>query len=118
MVDNFIKAISSALNLSKIDAKIIKILLSKKSGFLISEIKNCLKHSERNIRIRLDTLIEKGLLERKVEVLKNRRIAYRYSIQPYGEIIEKAKEQLLGHIAELNELSNRSPGIEIKNRCD
>ena len=78
---SFIKTVVSTLNLTKTDAEILKILISMNSGLLISEIIEHIKRSERNVRKRLNILIEKGLLKKKMEVLENKRLAYRYSLE-------------------------------------
>ena len=99
-----IKTVVSALNLSKTDAEILKALITKKGGLLISEITDCIKRSERNIRNRLDFLIKKGLLKREIEVLRNKRLAYRYSLESAKTIVEKAKKHLFRGIDKLNNL--------------
>ena len=99
-----IKTVVSALNLSKTDAEILKALITKKGGLLISEITGCIKRSERNVRNRLDFLIKKGLLKREIEVLRNKRLAYRYSLESAKTIVEKAKKHLFRGIDKLNNL--------------
>ena len=99
-----IKTVVSALNLSKTDAEILKALITTKGGLLISEITEYIKRSERNVRNRLDLLIEKGLLKREIEILRNKRLAYRYSLESPRKIIEKTKSHLFRGIGELDNL--------------
>jgi|GEM_PF-3774515 len=100
----FIKTVTSALDLSKTDAEILKALITKKSGLLISEITEYIKRSERNVRNRLDLLIKKGLLKKEVEVLSNKRLAHKYSLVPVEKIVEEAKNHLIKKIGKLNNL--------------
>ena len=100
----FINTIVTILNLTKTDLEILKILISLKSGLLISDISKKIKRSERNVRKRINILIEKGLLRKKIEVLENKRLAYRYSIESNKDILEGAKKYLTEKINELNKL--------------
>ena len=105
MVDSMlVNSVTNVLDLSKTDSEILKILITKKSGLLISEITNYIKRSERNVRSRLDLLIKKGLLRKEVEVLDNKRLAHRYSLEPVEKIVESSKNHLLKKIGELNNI--------------
>ena len=101
---SFIKTVVSTLNLTKTDAEILKILISMNSGLLISEIIEHIKRSVRNVRKRLNILIEKGLLKKKMEVLENKRLAYRYSLESDKKIVDRTKNYLSKKIEELNNL--------------
>lgn len=100
----FIKTVVSALDLSKTDAEILKALIVRKGGLLISEITNYIHRSERNVRNRLDLLIQKGILKKEIEVLNNKRLAHRYSLESVEKIVETAKNHLLKKVGELNNL--------------
>lgn len=100
----FIKTIASALDLSKTDAEILKTLIIRKGGLLISEITGYIHRSERNVRNRLDLLIKKGILKKEIEVLDNKRLAHRYSLESVEKIVEMAKNHLLKKVDELNNL--------------
>jgi len=100
----FVKTIASALDLSKTDAEILKALIIRKGGLLISEITNYIHRSERNVRNRLDLLIKKGILKKEIEVLNNKRLAHRYSLESVEKIVETAKNHLLKKVGELNNL--------------
>ena len=100
----FIKTVVSALDLSKTDAEILKALIIRKGGLLISEITDYIHRSERNVRNRLDLLIKKGILKKEIEVLSNKRLAHRYSLESVEKIVETAKNHLLKKVGELNNL--------------
>ena len=108
-----IRAIVSTFNLTKTDAEIIQTLTDNKEGLLVSEITERIQRSERNVRARVKILFEKGILHRKVEILGNKRLAYRYYLQPYEKIIEAMKKHLTGKIRKLNLLltkeTNKTP---------
>ena len=102
---SIIKMAKSILNLTKTDIEILKILIPIKSGLLISDIINIIERSERNIRKRIAFLSKIGILKRKIEVLENKRLAYRYFIEKENIIIEKITNDLHWKILTLNKLN-------------
>ena len=102
---SIIKMAKSILNLTKTDIEILKILIPIKSGLLISDIINIIERSERNIRKRIAFLSEIGILKKKIEVLENKRLAYRYFIEKENIIIEKITNNLHWKILTLNKLN-------------
>ncbi len=101
---SLLKIIVNTLSLTKSDIEILKLLYSKKGGLLISDIIEKIKCSERNIRKRIKLLIEKGILTKRIEVLENKRLAYRYFIVNEKRIIEKTINNLNLKIMNLNNL--------------
>lgn len=106
---SILRIVISNLQITKTDIEILKLLISKKGGLLISDIIQNISRSERNIRKRLKMLINKGILKRKIEVLDNKRLAYRYTIESEKRIIEIIINQLNWKIENLN---NLLPNIE------
>lgn len=102
---SIIKMAKSILSLTKTDIEILKILIPIKSGLLISDIINIIERSERNIRKRIAFLSKIGILKRKIEVLENKRLAYRYFIEKENIIIEKITNDLHWKILTLNKLN-------------
>ncbi|RLF29763.1 MAG: hypothetical protein DRN05_01005 [Thermoplasmata archaeon] len=108
----FIRKISPIIGLSKTDFEII-VSLSEGQKLLVSEIAQHIKRSKRHVYQRLHSLLEKGLLERELEVLKNKRIAYRYYLRSIRSIAEEIRIYLLKKIAELDDIvmeQKRVPG--------
>jgi predicted transcriptional regulator len=105
MSNQLINLVVSTFGLTKTDAEILKVLIQQKSGLLISEITGIIKRSERTVRQSIKKLLEKGILKRDVEILKNKRLAYRYNIRSKEALISKAKKHLLNQVGELNELA-------------
>ena len=101
---SILETIISTLKLTKTDMEILKLLISRKGGLLISDIIYYIKRSERNIRKRLKLLVNMGILKRNVEILDNNRLAYRYKIESEKRIIEKLIYQLKWKIESLNNL--------------
>ena len=62
---SILEIVISTLKFTKTDIEILKLLISRKGGLLISDIIFYIKRSERNIRKRLNLLINVGLLKRK-----------------------------------------------------
>jgi predicted transcriptional regulator len=101
---SLLKIINSTLHLTKTDVEILKLLISIKSGLLITDIIKYIKRSERNIRKRVKLLVNDGIIIRKIEVLENKRLAYRYFIETEKKIIDKITNQLNWKIENLNNL--------------
>lgn len=102
---SILEIVISTLKFTKTDIEILKLLISKKGGLLISDIIYYIKRSERNIRKRLKLLINIGILKRKIEVLDNNRLAYRYCIESEKNIVEKITNNLNWKIENLKNLS-------------
>jgi len=105
MSDRLINIVVSIFDLTKTDAEILKALINQKSGLLISDLTKTIKRSERTVRKRLKKLLERGILQKEVEILNNKRLAYRYNIKSKRKLISKTKAHLLDVVRELNKLS-------------
>jgi len=101
---SFIVKVADTLNLSKTDIEILATLHERRK-LLVSEIAEHIKRSERHIRQRLHVLHEKRLLKREIEVLKNKRIAYRYSLRSTRNIIIEMRRGLLKKLDEIDKLT-------------
>ncbi|MGF3555208.1 MAG: hypothetical protein ACQXXF_08115 [Thermoplasmatota archaeon] len=99
---NFIKKVADTLNLSKTDVEILITLYKKRK--LVSEIAEHISRSERHIRQRLHFLHGKRFLKKEIEVLKNKRIAYRYSLRSIKSIAVEIRRDLLKKLDELDKL--------------
>ena len=88
------------LNLTKTDLAIISSL-SCDQKLLVSEIAHQTNRSKRHICERLSLLLEKGLLERELHILHNKRVAYRYSLLSADRITQRLREHLLQTLSEL-----------------
>ncbi len=98
-----IKKAANTLNLSKTDIEILKTFVEGKK-LLVSDITNHIKRSERHLRQRLSVLVEKGFLKKNIEVLENKRLAYRYSLKPIESIVNEIKNNLFKKINEFEDL--------------
>jgi predicted transcriptional regulator len=96
-----VQKVRHILGLSKTDLAIISSL-SRNEKLLVSEIASQTRRSKRHICQRLSFLLEKGLLERELHILHNKRVAYRYSLLPADRIAQRLREQLLQTISELD----------------
>jgi predicted DNA-binding transcriptional regulator len=76
---DIIKVAAKILNLPKTTANLLHVI-AKEKGLFISDIIRKMKMSERCVRHHLKILSEKGLLERTVEITRNKRLSYRYSL--------------------------------------
>ncbi len=96
-----VQKVRHILDLSKTDLAIITSL-SHDQKLLVSEIANQTKRSQRHVCDRLSLLIKKGLLERELAILQNKRVAYRYSLLSTDRITERLREHLLQTLADLD----------------
>jgi predicted transcriptional regulator len=99
---SFIRKVASVLNLSKTDVEILRALARGKK-LLLTEIAEGIKRSDRHVRQRLHFLVGKGVLEKEIEVLKNKRLAYRYSLRSIKKIVDELRTHLVKKIHELDE---------------
>jgi len=95
-----VQKVRHILDLSKTDLAIISSL-SRDQKLLVSEIAAQTQRSKRHICQRLSVLLEKGLLERELHILHNKRVAYRYSLLSSDRITQRLREQLLQTLSEL-----------------
>ena len=95
----FIEKIVTTLNLSKMGVEILTTLHEKRK-FLVPEISEHLQRSEKHACQQLHVLHEKGFLKKEIEVLKNKRLTYHYSLN----IVNEAKIRLQKRIDELYKL--------------
>jgi len=96
----YIEKIALLLNLPKTDIEII-VTLQKSNNLLISEIANKIKRTQTHVRKRVQFLYKKGILDKKIEVLKNKRIAYRYSLIPLNKMKVRVKTDILAQLKEI-----------------
>jgi predicted transcriptional regulator len=96
-----VEKVKFILGLSKTDLEIIHSL-SHEQKLLVSEIAQQTQRSKRHICQRLTILLEKGLLERELHILHNKRMAYRYSLQSSERIAQHLREHLLRTLSELD----------------
>ena len=89
------------LDLTKTDLAIISSL-SRDQKLLVSEIAHQTNRSKRHICERLSFLLEKGLLERELHILHNKRVAYRYSLLSTDRLTERLREHLLQTLSDLD----------------
>ena len=95
---------SSILELSKTDIEIIKTLVEKEK-LLASELAAYIRRSERHVRGRISRLLKKGILNREIEILANRRLAYRYYLRPLDEILHLVRNRLMHEIDEIEKIA-------------
>jgi DNA-binding Lrp family transcriptional regulator len=99
----FLKEAVHVTDLSRTDLEILKALYEGKH-LLISEIVERIKRSERHIRERLKILQENGFLKKDIEVLNNKRLAYRYSLRSVDNIGREIQIKLFKKIDAIDKL--------------
>lgn len=103
---NVAKITTEILGFGKTVADILSVI-SKNNEMLISDIAEKIKKSERSVRKYLKTLVDKGLLERKIEITRNNRLAYKYSMRPPEKIFEILKIDLATKIDKVDSLKTK-----------
>jgi predicted DNA-binding transcriptional regulator len=96
-----VQKVKHILDLSKTDLAIISTL-SRDQKLLVSEIAHQTNRSQRHICDRLSLLLKKGILERELFILQNKRLAYRYSLLSTDKITERLRKYLLQTLADLD----------------
>lgn len=103
---NVAKITTEILGLGKTVTDILGVI-SKNNEMLISDIAEKIKKSERSVRKYLKTLVDKGLLERKIEITRNNRLAYKYSMRSPEKIFEILKIDLAAKIDKVESLKTK-----------
>lgn len=104
MSNQLINIVVSTFDLTKTDSEILKALIQQKGGLLISQITKKIQRSECTVRERIKQLHKHGFHHRDIEILENKRLAYRYNIKSDQTLISKVKYHLLKKNRELNDL--------------
>lgn len=103
---NVAKITTEILGLGKTVADILSVI-SKNKEMLISDIAEKIKKSERSVRKYLKTLVDKGLLEKKIDITRNNRLAYKYSMRSPEKIFEILKIDLTTKIDKVESLKTK-----------
>ena len=98
---DIVKVATKILNLPKTAANLLHVI-AKEKGLFISDIIRKMKMSERCVRHHLKILSEKGLLKRTVEITRNKRLSYRYSLAKIKGIEQVLKSEVSRKIKEIN----------------
>ena len=98
------KKVKHILRLSNTDLEIIH-LLSRDKKLLVSEIAIQTRRSKRHVCQRLSFLMKKGFLERDLQVLHNKCLAYRYSLKSIKHVTKKVRVHLLNELAKIDALN-------------
>ena len=99
----FLKEAVHVTDLSRTDLEILKALYEGKH-LLVSEIVERIKRSERHIRERLKILHENGFLKKDIQVLNNKRLAYRYSLRSVDNVGRELQIRLFKKIDAIDKL--------------
>jgi len=99
----FLKEAVHVTDLSRTDLEILKALYEGKH-LLVSEIVKRIKRSERHIRERLKILQENGFLKKDIQVLNNKRLAYRYSLRSVDNVGRELQIRLFKKIDAIDKL--------------
>ena len=98
---DIVKVAAKILKLPKTTANLLHVI-AKEKGLFISDIIRKMKMSERCVRHHLKILSEKGLLKRTVEITRNKRLSYRYSLAKIKGIEQMLKAEVSRKIKEIN----------------
>jgi predicted DNA-binding transcriptional regulator len=98
---DIVKVAAKILSLPKTAANLLHVI-AKEKGLFISDIIRKMKMSERCVRHHLKILSERGLLKRTVEITRNKRLSYRYSLAKIKGIEQVLKSEISRKIKEIN----------------
>ncbi len=88
------RAFSEALGLPRTAARIIEALARARERLGVDEIARRVRRSERSVRANLMLLVRRGILDRRILVTANKKLAYVYSLRPVEDLIAAARGDL------------------------
>lgn len=106
-VRTLVPRIAEALRLPRTAAAILSLLARTRRYLPVAEIVRRAHASERSVRQNLALLLRKGLLERRVFVTANRKLAYVYNLKPIEDLLDAARRDLGRTIRRLEALATR-----------
>ena len=107
---NFSTEVTRGLGIPKGCARIIEVVAMRGQKLSFRELSERVRISERSLRSHVGLLVKKGILLREVALTRTRRLAYRYYIAPFGEIMHLVRKELAGRLDRLKRLSTEILG--------
>lgn len=113
-IRRFTMGLAEALSLPRTSARIVELLARSRRRLSVREIVTRVRMSERSVRGNLALLLRRGVLERKVIVTAQRRLAYLYRLRPAEDLVRAVRGHFSRNLAALraaaSRLSPRSAG--------
>ena len=110
----FSRGLADVLRLPRTAARIVNLLARSRRQLSVPEIVAKVRMSERSVRGNLALLLRRGVLERKVIVTAQRRLAYLYRLRPAEDLVRAVRGHFSRNLAALraaaSRLSPRSAG--------
>jgi len=103
----FSRGLADALRLPRTAARIVDLLSRTQQHLSVRQIVSRVRMSERSVRGNLSLLLRRGLLERRVVVTAQKRIAYLYRLRPTEEIMGAVRRQFTRNLNALRGASRR-----------
>jgi len=106
----FASALAEGLHLPQTAGRIVG-LLATQGRLSVRQIVARARASERGVRQNLSLLMRKGILERKVLVTANRKLAYTYSLKSVDELLAAAEREFSSMVTRLQLFAEKAlPG--------
>jgi len=93
-IAEFGRAFSEALGLPRTATRIIDALARTRDRLGVDEIVRRVRRSERSVRENLMLLVRRGILDRRILVTANKKLAYVYSLKPVEDLVAAARGDL------------------------
>ena len=87
----FARGLAEALHLPRTAARIVELLARSRAQLSVKEIVARVRMSERSVRGNLALLLRRGILERRVVVTAQKRIAYLYRLRPAEDLMQTVR---------------------------
>jgi predicted DNA-binding transcriptional regulator len=107
---NFSAEVARGMGIPKSCARIIEVVAMRGQKLSFRELSERVRISERSLRSHVGILVKKGILLREVALTRTRRLAYRYYIAPFGEIMHLVRKELAGRLDRLKTISGEVLG--------
>ncbi|HLB69313.1 MAG TPA: hypothetical protein VJN63_12815 [Thermoplasmata archaeon] len=109
-LSDFAHELSEALRLPRTSRQILDTLSQTRKTLRVEELVERVRRSERSVRENLSLLLRRGILERRIFVTANKKLAYVYSLKPVGNLLSAARQDLSETLRKLEAVARRIRG--------
>ncbi|OGS51054.1 MAG: hypothetical protein A3K65_01010 [Euryarchaeota archaeon RBG_16_68_12] len=104
---DFARAFAEALGLPRTARAIIDALARARGRLAVDDIVRRVRSSERSVRENLSLLLRRGILERRIFVTTNKKLAYLYSLRPVEDLLAAARGDLARTLSRIERVARR-----------
>src|SRR3990172_9830851 len=106
-LSDFAHELSEALRLPRTSRQILDTLSQTRKTLRVEELVERVRRSERSVRENLSLLLRRGILERRIFVTTNKKLAYLYSLRPVEDLLAAARGDLARTLSRIERVAPR-----------